>query len=339
MLAFEWINEWLLPGVGLSFWEAHGITIVIGASTAAWFVHRASRARDAAQLEAITEARARARFESALASQSGQVTALRRGHEELERRLSERTAALHEAQTRADVANHVKSTSLAQMSFELRTPLHSVIELANRVQRSKGGALDTIELKHVELIRRHGQELLRIIDEVLDLARIEAGHVSLEESDVCVAALARDVCETLAGRAKGAGVTLELVLGAVARTAPAPVRADEAKLRQVLLNLVGNSLSFTPVGGRVRMTLHADPDTMTPRRLDVTHDGLGSPSAEQVRVFSPLEHADAATASRYGGSGLGLTIARGLCRAMGFDLTVTSGVGAGVAFSVIFPDA
>jgi signal transduction histidine kinase len=222
------------------------------------------------------------------------------------------------------------------MSHELRTPLNSVIGFAGVLQRNKRGTFDGNDLLYLQRIRSNGEHLLGLIDTVLDLSKIEAGHLTLEQSAVRADAIARDVCATLADRAREAGIALELLVADAPPTGVGLLYADESKLRQVLLNLVGNALKFTPSGGYVHVTLFADPATGDPLRIEVTDSGIGIAPDAQARIFKPFEQADADTAARFGGTGLGLPISAALCEAMGFGLTVASEIGTGSTFGVTF---
>ncbi len=257
-------------------------------------------------------------------------------HSELESRVLVRTAELHAAKDAAESANRAKSDFLARMSHELRTPLNSIIGFATIIGRNKRGTLSEAEINYAERIRANGNHLLELINDVLDLSKVEAGHIDLQWTKVRVDALIRDVCANLAHRAAGANVALEVDIGAPPRSETAPLRADEVRLRQVLLNLLSNAIKFTPAGGSLFVTLVSDESTGYPLRLDVRDTGIGIAAEAHERVFHAFEQAESGTTARYGGTGLGLPISRALCEAMGFRLTLESVLGEGSTFRVNF---
>ena len=230
----------------------------------------------------------------------------------------------------AEEANHAKSDFLARMSHELRTPLNAVIGFTNVMLRNRHGRLELDELTYLERISANGRHLLGLINEVLDLAKIESGHVSAELQAVSIAALVRDTLAELDVRASGASVRLSAQLPTGMREAI----TDEAKMKQVLINLIGNAIKFTPPAGRVTVCVSTD-TAGRPSRIDVEDTGIGIPPARQRAIFEAFEQVDSDTARRFGGTGLGLAISRRLCELMGHELVVQSEVGAGSTFSII----
>jgi PAS domain S-box-containing protein len=263
---------------------------------------------------------------------------LQRSHADLERLVAERTAQLHDAKEAAEAANRAKSDFLARMSHELRTPLNSVIGFANVLRRNAREALGEGELLYAERISANGRHLLGLINDVLDLTKVESGHVTLERTLVNVDTLVRDVVANFAERATDSGIALELDVAGPAegQRALVPLRADERRLRQVLINLLGNALKFTEAGGTVRVTLASDAESGYPIRLDVSDTGIGVAPEAHARIFEAFEQADSDTSHRFGGTGLGLPISRALCDAMGYQLSLESTPGVGSTFSIIF---
>ncbi len=242
-------------------------------------------------------------------------------------------AQVRRAREIAETANRAKTDFVAKMSHELRTPLNSVIGFANILKRNKRNALDEADLAYVGRISHAGTHLLALINDVLDIAKVEAGHTTLELSLVNVVGLAQSVVTQLEATAHTAGLTLSMSATHDALT----LDADPGKLRQVLYNIIGNAIKFTPAGDvRVHVVGESRPDGLAPvpRRIEVTDTGIGIPADRLTAVFDAFEQAESSTSRRYGGTGLGLSISRALCEAMGFSLSASSELGVGTTFVV-----
>jgi signal transduction histidine kinase len=213
------------------------------------------------------------------------------------------------------------------MSHELRTPLNSVIGFAKILLRNKRGALDEKELAYLSRVSAAGTHLLGLVNDVLDIAKVESGHMSLELGPVDIVAVARTVMVQLESSAHSAGLTISLGTNDDALV----VVADAAKLEQVLLNLVGNAIKFTPTGGIAVRILAADREHPV---IEIADSGIGIAADRLEAVFAAFEQAESSTSRRYGGSGLGLSISRALCEAMGFALRVESTPDIGTTFRV-----
>jgi two-component system cell cycle sensor histidine kinase PleC len=276
----------------------------------------------------ITE---RKRAEEALRQQA---EALALANAELQRGIAERQQAadaLRLAKDAAEEANRAKSTFLATMSHELRTPLGSIIGFANLLAKNKDRNLQSQELLYVARIRANGLHLLGLIDDILDLSKIEAGRAELERAPTWLTALIQEVMAQFVETARGAKVQLLAELPPLL----APFYTDASKLKQILLNLVDNALKFTP-RGQVTVRVESDPVTQQPRRIDVIDTGIGIPTERLEGIFERFQQADNSMTRRYGGTGLGLTLSRSLCQLLGYQLTVHSEVDKGSTFSVIF---
>jgi PAS domain S-box-containing protein len=233
------------------------------------------------------------------------------------------------ARDAAEAASRAKSDFLSRMSHELRTPLNSVIGFARVLRRNGAGQFGADDLTYLDRIQANGEHLLKLVNDILDVARIEAGRVTVESGTVRLDALVREIVEQLEGQPRGADVALRADVPAT----PITVETDARLLRQVLINLVGNALRFTHQG-HVIVGLVADPVTHRPMRIDVTDTGIGIPTDRQRAIFEPFEQGDSTTSRAYGGTGLGLSIARSLCEALGYQLTLESTSGVGSTFSV-----
>jgi signal transduction histidine kinase/CheY-like chemotaxis protein len=248
---------------------------------------------------------------------------LTRLNETLEQRVAERTREAVEA-------NRAKSEFLANMSHELRTPLNSVIGFANILLKNKGRNLQPDDLTFLDRIVANGKHLLSLINQILDLSKIEARKVELELAPVSLDAMVREVVSQLESQVRGRDVRLLVELP----SAVTPIETDAAKLKQVLINLVGNALKFTEKG-RVTVRVIADPATGRPTRIDVADTGVGIPKERLGQIFEAFQQADPSTARKFGGTGLGLTISQALCQLMGYRIEVASEVNKGSTFRVV----
>ena len=240
-------------------------------------------------------------------------------------------AELRQSRDAAEDANKAKSSFLATMSHELRTPLNSVIGFANLLIRNRAGNLRAQDLQYLDRISDNGTHLLHLINDVLDVSKIEAGRMEVHPVPTDLAPLVRETLAQLGGQA---GIrTVEL--RAEAPDGLLPVEVDPARLKQVLINLIGNALKFTEQGS---VTVKVVADTGgRPLRIDVIDTGIGIAPERLEAVFEAFTQAEATTERRFGGTGLGLTISRSLLRMMGADLKAESVPGKGSTFSITFP--
>ncbi|MEP6622247.1 MAG: ATP-binding protein [bacterium] len=249
--------------------------------------------------------------------------------EEKSAQLEERSRDLEQAVAKAQAANTAKSNFLANMSHELRTPLNSIIGFANILLRNRAGTLSPQDVTYLTRISANGSHLLTLINGVLDLSKIDARQMQLDLTAVDVAELVRETLSEMEPQAEARHVELVAVLPELAL-----LTTDRARLKQIMLNLVGNAVKFAP-GGKVMLRVSRDAESGKPARIDVTDTGVGIAPDRLAAVFDAFQQEDTTTARQYGGTGLGLTITRSLAHLMGWQVMATSEVGVGSTFSVI----
>ncbi|SKA06105.1 Signal transduction histidine kinase [Enhydrobacter aerosaccus] len=249
---------------------------------------------------------------------------------EREEKLTLARAESERARDEAEAANHAKSTFLATMSHEMRTPMNGVVGTAELLEREP---LNDRQKRLVGTVRSSATALLRIIDDVLDFSKIEAGRMELEEVPCSLRTVIGGTVETLAVQAEKKGLTLAAT---IEPDTPDALLVDVMRIRQILFNLIGNAIKFTDVGRidvRVR-ALEAGGDGNVTLALSVSDTGIGLDPAQQERLFKPFSQADSSTTRRYGGTGLGLSIVRRLAELMGGRVMVESRPGKGSTFTV-----
>lgn len=258
--------------------------------------------------------------------------------EELARRLqvaydearTARDAALV-AQREAEEANQTKSTFLATVSHEVRTPMNGVLGMIDVLERTP---LSAEQLGALGTVRYSASSLLRIIDDILDFSKIEAGRLDLERLELSTAELIEGAAETMAPQAMAKGLALTT---SIAEGVPERVIGDPVRLRQILFNLLGNAIKFTERGA-VRLVLErvleVDDPACVVLRIRVSDTGIGLTPDQQRRLFQPFVQADSSTTRRFGGTGLGLSIVRRLAEAMQGEVELHSEAGVGSTFTV-----
>jgi signal transduction histidine kinase/ActR/RegA family two-component response regulator len=243
-----------------------------------------------------------------------------------------RERELRRAKEDAVAASQAKTAFLANLSHEIRTPMSAILGFTDVLLNSAPRA-DQLDL--LQVIQRNGEHLLKLINDILDLSKIEAGKLQVSHEPTDLVQLLRDVQALMAVRAEGKGLELTLEL---APRLPRTIDTDAMRLRQILVNLLGNAVKFTETGS-VRMTVATRPlaDGGDLLEIGVCDTGVGIPPEHLERVFEAFEQADASTTRRFGGTGLGLAISRRLAHLLGGEITVQSRPAIGSRFTLTHP--
>lgn len=242
-----------------------------------------------------------------------------------DRKLAE--AELIQARNDAEAANTAKSTFLATMSHEIRTPLNGVLGMA---QAMAADELSNIQRERLDVVRQSGESLLAVLNDVLDLSKIEAGRLELEQSEFDLRELARGAHAAFTALANKQGLSFDLRVEPAAR---GTYLGDATRVRQILYNLISNALKFTETG-EIRVTVDRPAESLV---FSVSDTGIGIAPEPLARLFQRFEQADASTSRRYGGTGLGLAICRQLTDLMGGRISADSTLGEGATFTVVLP--
>jgi signal transduction histidine kinase len=237
---------------------------------------------------------------------------------------------LLKAKKDAEATNRAKNSFIMNMSHELRTPLNSVIGFSDLLLEGAFGPLNTKQSKYVNNILISGKSLLEIINNLLDISRLEAGEKTLKYEEVDIASLIGEVRMSLLSSASVKKINVELKID----PSVGNIKADITKLRQILYNLVSNAIKFTPARGKVIISACRKGDVL---EVKVSDNGIGLSKESHEKIFMPFTQADSSAARGYGGAGLGLYIVRNFVDLHGGKIWVDSEVGKGSTFTVTIP--
>ncbi|CCH53964.1 GAF sensor hybrid histidine kinase [Fibrisoma limi BUZ 3] len=244
-----------------------------------------------------------------------------------------------------EVTGKYKSEFLANMSHELRTPLNSVLILAKLLSENKNGNLTDKQTEYANTIYKSGTNLLELINDILDLSKIEAGKIDINIEEVPVQSIIRDLSQMFSVVAEEKGVQF---VKQTEPSVPSAIRTDKQRLEQVIRNLLSNAFKFTPRDGSITLSFATAPahqlfgsESLSNAKqvlaISVTDTGIGIPPEKQQIIFEAFQQADGSTSRKYGGTGLGLSISKELVRRLGGEMGLTSEVGKGSTFTIYLP--
>jgi len=238
-----------------------------------------------------------------------------------------------------EVTSRYKSEFLANMSHELRTPLNSVLILTRLLADNKTANLNEKQIEYANIIHKSGNDLLHLINDILDLSKIESGKLELNIELVSLKKLKQDIAEAFAAQAEDKGLKLEII---AEPDITEVIQTDKMRLEQVIKNLLSNALKFTPKGGEIILSFRNERNFEQSHSTDilvieVKDTGIGVAPEKQKLIFEAFQQADGSTSRKYGGTGLGLSISRELVKKLGGDIKLVSNEGEGSTFTIYLP--
>jgi signal transduction histidine kinase len=317
-----------------------GLLLVIGALLALWVGRRVTRPIQAVVFEAdrlgrglppqpvLSVIREVADLSASLETAGREITRL---HTDLERRVAERTEELRTATSEAERANEAKSAFLSGMSHELRTPLNGIIGFAQLIHDEKVGPISDEQREYLADVLISARHLLDVVNDVLDLAKIESGKMEFRPEVVDLARIIGEVRDTCGPIASGKPIEVDVAIDPLVTE----VVADAARLKQVLYNYLSNAFKFTAEGGHV--TIRAVPEGPERFRLEVEDSGIGIAPEKISRLFTEFEQLEGSSGKTYPGTGLGLAVTRRIVEAQGGEVGVRSTHGRGSVFFAVLP--
>ena len=273
----------------------------------------------------------RQRAQEILRDQTAQISAALERERQTSLRLEAARQQLEIAVRAADAANHAKSAFLANMSHEIRTPLTAILGFTDLLRRGADEGMETERQSWLETIFTSSQHLFNLLNDILDLSKIEAGRLEVERVPVHLPELIREIVSVMRIPAAQKGLSIDV---RYATDIPATILSDPTRLRQILVNLVSNGIKFTHKGGVTIVVRWLEGPPEARLSLQVIDTGIGIPKDKLLTLFRPFAQADASITRRYGGTGLGLAISRRLAEALGGQITVESEEGRGSVFTV-----
>jgi signal transduction histidine kinase/ActR/RegA family two-component response regulator len=266
----------------------------------------------------------RARVRNAVRTHHG-IRELCEARTTLEQRVIERTNELTTATEAAEAANVAKSDFLANMSHEIRTPMTAILGFADVVLEN---VTDEVSVNGLKTIQKNGHHLLEIINDILDLSKIESNKIEIDWTQCSPCQIVKDVISLMQVRANAKGLALEVTYDG---PIPQHIQSDETRLRQALINLVGNAIKFTETG-TIRIVTRLSVESLI--EFDVVDSGIGMTEEQLSKLFQPFAQADTSTTRNFGGTGLGLTISKRFAEMLGGSIDVSSVAGEGSTFTL-----